>query len=373
MKIGIITFHAPHNRGSMLQAYAMQSIVTQLSSENCVEIINFSNTNQRDMYALFRKVDSWKDFLLNCFKLIFYRQFKCYFNDFSNFSRKHFVLSQDDFCFLSELVTLNGKYDCIIAGSDQIWNTKCYDADNAYFLGWSNCSHKIAYAPSFGANDLNLLKNKHQYKEWINQFQSLSIRENNGKKWIKTLTGRDAEVVLDPTLLLSKNKWDELANEVMDLPKRFIFFYSTNYPENVCRFVHKYAKKEGLPVIMTDIKNWVLKGWKFDFHLAKHSGPNAFLTLIKKSTLVLTSSFHGTAFSIIFEKNFYYLDDGIRKPSDDRALTLIEDMGLLHRFKNVDTDFLPKSSIDIDYNVVNDRLEKRKEFSLSWLKSAIGC
>ena len=160
MKIGIITFHAPHNRGSMLQAYAIQSIIKKLDSNNSVEIINFSNLKQRDMYALFRKVDSWKDFLLNCFKLVFYPKFKRYFNDFACFSKEYLVLSHDDLCLKTDLERLNGRYDRLIAGSDQIWNTKCYDADNAYFLGWSNCPHKIAYAPSFGANNLNLLKNK---------------------------------------------------------------------------------------------------------------------------------------------------------------------------------------------------------------------
>lgn len=371
MKIGILTFHAPHNRGSMLQAYAIQSIITKLDSNNSVEIINFSNLKQRDMYALFRKVDSWKDFLLNCFKLIFYPKFKRYFNDFTKFSKRNLAISHDDLSLYTDLVQLNGRYECLIAGSDQIWNTKCYDADNAYFLGWSNCPHKIAYAPSFGANDLNLLENKGQYKDWINQFQSVSIREYNGKKWLKALTGRDVDVVLDPTLLLHIKEWDNLANEVMDLPKQFIFFYSTGYPENVCKFVHKYAKECGLPVIITDIKNWVLKGWKYKFLLAKHGGPNAFLTLIKNATLVFTSSFHGTAFSIIYEKKFYYLDDGKRKPSDDRALTLIEDMGLRCRFKNVETDLLTDIFTSIDYNKVNERLKRKKEFSLAWIKNAL--
>lgn len=375
MKIGILTFHAPHNRGSMLQAYAIQNIITRLDSNNSVEIINFSNLKQRDMYALFRKVDSWKDLLLNCFKLVFYSKFKRYFCDFTKFSERNLVISHEDLSLSTDLVRLNGRYEYLVAGSDQIWNTKCYDADNAYFLGWSDCPHKIAYAPSFGANDLNLLENKDQYKEWINQFQSISIREYNGEKWLKVLTGRDVDVVLDPTLLLQKKEWDNLANEIMDLPKQFIFFYSTSYPENVCRFVHKYAKECGLPVIITDIKNWALKGWKYKFLLAKHGGPNAFLTLIKNATLVFTSSFHGTAFSIIFEKKFYYLDDGKRQPSDDRALTLIEDMGLICRFKNVDTDFLSDSEFfsPIDYNIVNERLKKRKEFSLSWLKKALNC
>jgi hypothetical protein len=373
MKIGIITFHAPHNRGSMLQAYAMHSIITRLDSNNSVEIINFSNLRQRNMYALLRKVNSWKDFLLNCFKLVFYPKYKRYFNDFTKFSKRYLVISHDNLYLTTDLARLNGRYEYLIAGSDQIWNTQCYDADNAYFLGWSNCPHKIAYAPSFGANDLNLLENKSQYKEWINQFQSVSIRENNGKKWLKTLTGRNVDVVLDPTLLLPRKEWDNLANEEMNLPKQFIFFYSTGYPENVCKFVHKYAKECGLPVIITDIKHWVLKGWKYNFLLAKHGGPNAFLTLIKNATLVFTSSFHGTAFSIIFEKKFYYLDDGKRSASDDRALTLIEDMELIHRFKNVDTDSLSELFTPIDYNIVNERLKKRKEFSLSWLKKTLNC
>lgn len=370
MNIGIITFHAPHNRGSMLQAYAIQNVVKRLRPNDSVEIIDFSNSKQKDMYALLRKVDSFRDILYNCFKLIFYRKFKQYFKDFIKFRLLHFHVTYRNYKTYTELQEIGNNYDCIIAGSDQIWNTLCYDADDAYFLGWSDCKNKIAYAPSFGANNLNLLSNKHFYREWMNQFNFISIRENNGRAWIKELIGRDVDVLLDPTLLIERNEWEKLANEDLILPDKFIYFYTTHYRENVCKFVEMYAHKLNLPVYITDIKNWVLKGRRYGFKLANHGGPNAFLTLIKKATFVFTSSFHGSAFSVIFQKEFYYLDDGKRRASDDRALTLIEDMGLMSRFKNVDSDELNMED-KINYNAVNRKLALRKEDSVMWLKNAL--
>lgn len=371
MRIGIITFHAPHNRGSMLQAFAIQSVLKEINKNGEVEIIDFSNTNQRDMYALFRKVDSIKDFVLNLLKVLYYKPFKRYFDEFERFSSLYLNKSKQKFIKTEELSSLDGKYDCIIAGSDQIWNTKCYDADTAYYCGAFVKTPKIAYAPSFGANDINLLSDKEKYRDWINAFSYISIRENNGKKEIKKLTGKDVNVLLDPTLLLSRQEWNKLVLKDLPLPDKYIFFYSFGYPRNVCNFVKSFSNQFGLPVVMMDVKNWAIRGRGLGFNLCKYGGPNAFLTCIKNATLVFTSSFHGTVFSAIFEKNFLYLDDGIRSEFDDRVMSILSEFGLEARLINVDKDKYIKYPKQIDYKPIKTHIEKKADECRAWLKTAI--
>ena len=184
-KTGIITFHASANCGSMLQAYALQIFLKSLNVTN--EIIDFSNAGQRKMYSVFFSPKSIKEFLRLCLNTLFSPVLLRESKDFADFSRKYLELSEQKFYRNEELVEANLDYDCYVAGSDQVWNVKCKDADLAYFLNFvKEPQKKIAYAVSMGGTDINDLtqEKKQLYKKLVEDFSAISVRESNAKEWI---------------------------------------------------------------------------------------------------------------------------------------------------------------------------------------------
>ena len=367
MKIGIITFHASNNCGSMLQAYALQNIIKKEFGFSS-EIINFSNINQQDMYALFRKMDSFKDVGINIATSIFYNKFKRHYDDYKKFADEKFELSKGAYETAEELEKIYQNYDVLITGSDQVWNILCRDTDDAYYLNFAKNIKKIAYAPSFGStNIIEVLEDTTKYKNYLLDFHALSCRENNGSKWIKELTGREAPVLLDPTLLLSAEEWDKLI-DVTDKDEKYIFYYAFKYSEEVNEKVRMISNKFKMPVIIIDVKSWLKKGIKYGFKISKNGGPLTFLKLLRNASLVLTTSFHGTVFSIIYHKKFWFIDSSMHNKNDDRAFTLLESVGLEDRMVKVnevdDTDIMQET----DYTEANKKLENLKQKSIDFLR-----
>lgn len=367
--IGIITFHDANNCGSILQAYALQYTLEKKIGKKS-EIINFSNAEQKNMYALFRKVHKINDLLSNIATIVFYPKFKRHYIDYQNFKKEHYCLSQKSYTSSQELQSMD-KYFCLIAGSDQVWNLNCPDADDVYFLSFNEDVKKIAYAPSFGANNPNeYSSNPEKYKSYLKSFDWLSVRENNGKKWIKEATGRDIPVLLDPTLLLDKTEWDSVCEK--DYPKTdYIFYYAFNYSDENNRLVKEIAQKYNMPVYILDIKSWVKAAAKYGIKITDRSGPGFFLTYIKHAKMVFTTSFHGTVFSVIFKKKFWFFDSAIHNPDDDRVYTLLEQLNLRHRLIKTDNCSDINIMEEINFDDCYSRLEKLKETSIAWLKNAI--
>lgn len=322
MRTATITMHGSHNCGSMLQAYALQKVLFSLGIDN--EIINFRSNKQKYMYAFFRKPTNIHDILYDGMKVVYFKIFKTHFADYEDFLNNFLVITPKEYRFSDELESLEKTYDIFITGSDQVWNVLCDDASDAFYLDFVKHKKKVAYAPSFGVTNINKLTNiSERYKNYINDMKYISIRENNGVRWIKELTGRDAPVVLDPTMLLNKNEYEILYNHRPIINKRYIFYYAFSYSENNSKIVKQISLILGIPVIVLDAKNWVKTCKKFGFQLSDHSGPITFLNLLFHAELVLTTSFHGTALSIIGHKKFWFIDSELRDEEDDRVTTLL--------------------------------------------------
>ena len=211
-KIGIITFHASHNNGSMLQTLALQSILEK--KYKCqVEIINFSNSGQRNMYAVLPKADNYKRVIKNIIWITKYNELKKQYNSYNDFLKKYFHLSEREYTFSEELKELDNNYDAVIAGSDQVWNIACRDADDAYYLNFLNNTPKYAYAVSFGANNpFELDGDKRIHSDYIKAFKKISVREKNAQKWIEEAMGNRVPICLDPTMLLDKEQWENIVS-----------------------------------------------------------------------------------------------------------------------------------------------------------------
>lgn len=363
-KVGIITFHNSYNCGSMLESYAIQTYLIKRNID--AEIINFSNEGQRRLYSVFDKNSSLKKVIKNF--IVFFHKKKLYFNNYryEKFKNSNFILSKE--YFISSEIKDN--YSVVVAGSDQIWNITIPDSDDAYFLNWVKNARKVAYAPSFGARNIKKISNNcSKYVNYLNDFNALSIRENNGKKWLKELVNKDVDVLVDPTLLLDKKDYDKLIDEEFLHPKEYIFFYSPSFDRKVCSLVKKLSLKYNLPVITWSAKKYYLYFIKrFGFKLAEYEDPGVYLNLIKNANLVVTTSFHGTIFSTIYKKKFFVIKNGDMFGDDDRVLTLLKSLKMTNRLISYDFDNNFDYLQEVDYNDYDNTLPILRNKAQKYIK-----
>lgn len=370
-KIGLITFHASHNCGSILQAFALQKIIKDKLGYN-VEIIDYCTPQQDKLYSIYSKEITPKKILRNIWFSFFYKILKKHYDDYEKGIHKYLVLSDKKYTSFSSLNNIDELYDILICGSDQIWNIACEDYDDAYFLAFSNSKKKIAYAPSFGAVNINQYADDvEQYKHYLKDFHALSMREKNGKKWLEQLTNRNVELILDPTVLLTKDDWENYFN-IKTTNQKFIFYYAFSYSKEVNQKVKEISDITNLPVLMFDATAWVRRRlYRYNFNLTKSTGPDMFFYLMKNAQLVFTTSFHGTVFSAIFEKTFWFLDSSMHNKDDDRALTMLEQFGITNRMVHVN-DILDKDIFEqVDYEKVKEKIKPQQKYSLEYLENAI--
>lgn len=339
-KIGLITFHESLNCGSMLQAFALQNVLDILGIKN--EFINFANQGSRDMYSLTPSV--WykgrirPTLVLNRLLFWFYRRLlKKQKNDYLKFQKRYLRMSVKSYSSNEQLCTERFEYTHYITGSDQVWNICCSDADDAYYLNFVRSGKKIAYAVSLGAT---ILKEKaldiNKYKTYLKSFDAISVREKNAINQIEELCERDdVKLLVDPTLLLYKNDWEKIFDLNIPLVKgKYIFYYAFSYSKEVNRVVKDISKRLKMPVYILDATSWGPKNVRINgFKLTPQFGPIAFLNMMKHATLCLTTSFHGTVFSVIFEKPFWFINSSMHDSTDDRAESLLSQLGLIHHYR----------------------------------------
>lgn len=370
-KIGILTFHASHNCGSMMQAYAMQNLLTELGYEN--EIIDFQNAGQRDMYAVIHKNVTVKNLLRNFVTILHFKKISNQWNDYEKFMHNNFSMSSRMYLETIELEDIDSCYSKCICGADQIWNITIPDSDDAYFLPKKYINmKKIAYAPSFGSKNIKKYSdNSDKYKKYLEDFDCLSIRENNGKKWIKELIGKDVPVVLDPTLMIEKSKYDDIC-ENSNVEGKYIFYYAPSYSRQLDKFVKILSKKYNLKVIVWNASEYYLKSEFINgFKLPKKFNPGIYYDLINNAELVVTTSFHGTIFSTICKKKFWILKNGGMYGDDDRVITLINQLKISDRLIEPTFDDNFDYLSDVNYSKYDINLKKLQKQSLDYLIASL--
>ena len=225
MKVGILTFSASHNCGSMLQAFALQYVIAKKLNYEC-ELINYANDVSRNMYGLFDRRIGRGSIKRNINTLLHLKTFKESAREYKGFSDKYLVLSDGDYRTKKDLARIASRYDVIIAGGDQVWNVCCADAGKEFYLNFTHDVKKVAFSPSLGGtNILKKADNLEEYRQFLKEFSSLSVREPHGKMWLEELSGREVKIVADPTLLLSPEEWCK-ALPVPEIPGKYIFNYA---------------------------------------------------------------------------------------------------------------------------------------------------
>ena len=341
---GIVTFHTANNYGAVLQAYALKSVCSKYC-EQC-DIIDYRSVTISERYRLLLDISSPKRLIKSMLRNAFLREKYKRFNDF----RKYYLCS---------VAYEEKKYDVVIAGSDQIWNYNLTNGDSGYFLDFvEEGVKKVAYAPSFGVPHLDSAYEK-MYKNLLSNFACISAREPEGKHIIESLFGMKSEIVLDPTLLLTKKEWID-SFQLQTAKRDYIFCYLFGMSDNTKRFIQNLSRKTGYKVVgISDNISLKNDGIRYD----RIASPKTWISYIYNAAFVITNSFHGTAFSIIFEKQFYIGEilDAKGRGRIDNLLRITE----LEDRKNL------VEQGNINYENVRSHLQPHIEASVAYLKTAI--
>lgn len=360
MKIGIITITNGENYGNRLQNYAVQYVLESLGCE--VETIK--NTTKQ------RKISKIKD-KLNIIAPIYNvtgikkiqllnRLLRAY--RFNKFTKKY--IHKSKFIINKNLipVDIENSYDYFVCGSDQIWNPKFYFNSEIDFLTFARPEQRIAYAPSFGIDEIPKEK-VDEYKKLINGIRCLSVREKSGAKIIKTLTGRKVEVLIDPTLMLTKKEWLKISSKPkINLNERYILIYFLGVlDEETKENIKNISKEKGLKTInLLDVSN----------KESSFFNPEEFIYLINNAELMCTDSFHGVAFSILMNTNFLVFSrKGISYSMNSRMENILELFNMKNRIYGKCKD--KESFFNMNFSKVEEVLDKEREKALEYLKTSL--
>ena len=274
-----------------------------------------------------------------------------------------FCLITSEVSTKKDLSSLNDLYDYFITGSDQVFNPYCSGFDGNYFLSFvSDKNMKFSYAASVGLENIPV-ELENYYKDYLNSFCRISIREITGANEIKRVCGIECSTNIDPTLLLDKSDWEKL---MADLPSNadtpYLLLYALSEDKNMLKFAKKIAKRKKLKVIYINDRLFRPKGMLS----LRNVSPEQWLRLFANANSIVTNSFHGIAFSINFEKEFYpfYLNKNTRVNS--RIRDLLDLLNLQSLVINDNNDTLMNENID--YSEAREILKNEKNKSISYLR-----
>ena len=323
------------------------------------------------IYSVCQPNNSLKNILKNIILYPYENRIKMNFDSFEEFKNTEFNLSPKSFSSMSQLS--DERYSAVITGSDQVWNITIEDGDDAYYLPWVKKAKKIAYAPSFGAkNVMKYSDDPDRYKGYIDNFDALSVREENGQKWLKEIAGVNVPVLLDPTLLLDAEDYKRIAYRNLKVPEEYIFFYSPGYQRDIVKLVNRVSSKYRLPVIAFNTKTYYVKGvQKKGFQLPDIENPRSYLSLIQNATLVMTTSFHGTIFPTIFRKPVWVIKNGGMFGDDDRVKTLIRELDIDDRLIPIEFNEEFNYLKPVDYSGYERNLPVLRDKALKYLKESL--
>ncbi|MCL2348353.1 MAG: polysaccharide pyruvyl transferase family protein [Planctomycetaceae bacterium] len=373
-KVCTVTFHTSYNYGAVLQTCALRKKVEELGY--ACDVLDYVPPFREPFFFERAKLFHRRShpFLSVCYyilnSVILKKKRALRFQRFRDFMEKEYHLSAGKYKNCEDLRTGTNEYDTFICGSDQIWNTGNYQADDGFFLNFvPDGKKKIAYAPSFGVNDLEE-KSVDFVKKSLVSFHALSTRESQGKKIISKYLERDSEVVLDPTFLISREKWMELASPY-PINRPYILCYFIHYSPQLIRLANAIKKKTGYPIYCIDRNGETF--FRSEVNSIYDAGPREFLTLIDNAAIVLTSSFHGTAFSINFNKPFVTQlrsSKDEKKSVNSRVLDLFARLNISNRVFH-DQLMDQTDVLTMDYESVNQELMREREHSTGFLKTAL--
>ena len=376
-KIGIITILKVNNYGAELQAYATQKVLQLMGYD--AEIIDYPfyknpRHKRTKMSRPTARMSLKKHLEEKLFPIVAqwkarnYRDLQRVRN--AKFERFHDENTKQSECYdmIDKLKSAKLDYDVLMTGSDQVWNPGIYSSLDPYFLKFGDENIKrLAYAASFGVSQVpDDVRN--YYIEALKRYSAIGVREDNAVNLVKSLSGKDATLVLDPTLLLDKKQWMKVAKPVEELPdKPYVLIYELSDIPYIKQLAMYISEKTGMPIVRI-CKNASPEDKEDEILNIIDAGPAEFLYLFDKAGYVVTNSFHGTAFSVNFGKQFYTVIP-LGKSNNSRQKSILKLMGCEERMLTEGSEMPAIESLGTDRIV--KRLEEERQKSINFLKNAI--
>ena len=367
-KIELVTMHRVKNYGSVLQTYANQKVLEEMGHN--VEVLDYypERYTKKGMLERIRNQNKY----LRKFKvlriiarILILPSYLKRFKTFEMFLKKNIKLSEKIYYSYDEIKNNLPAADMYMTGSDQVWNSEWNGGiDRALFWDFEEIKkeQRIAYAASFGKNQLSE-EEKDITKKLLLGYNAISLREKKGVEICEELGVKDSREVLDPTLLLTSEEWEKIAsNRFMD--EEYILVYNLNRNSRIDKYAKNLSKKTGVK-----IKYISYQMHEFYKNGKMYCNPKVedFLSIIKNAKYIISDSFHATAFSLIFHKEFVIIYPG---KFSVRLQNILIKLGLEDRVA-VDEKDLKIIDKTIDYEKVSLKLQAERIDSINWLKKNI--
>ena len=379
-KVGIITLVKVGNYGAELQAFALQRALNTMGFD--AEIIDYPYfTNPRHkvvkesrpsfelsyksrfIHILFPLYSHLKKFLCNL------RVLRVRKDRFDSFHKKNTRFSIE-YRSIIDLFSANMDYDIYVVGSDQVWNPNNYTSLDPYFLKFApKEARKISYASSFGVSFLPE-ESKDYFSCALKGLDAVSVREENAVRLVEEVSGIKAECVLDPSFLLSKDDWNQIAHHINGIPDKYVLLYEVTpcpYLYSLAAFI---ARQNDFKIVK--IERDASYSWrKGDYVSIKDAGPAEFVWAFAHASFVVTNSFHGIAFSLIMNKDFFVVTPR-RKQNNSRQVSLLNRFGLENRLIVENASLENINGIkSINYSLVSRIMEEQKVKSINFLNTSM--
>ncbi|MFD1064405.1 polysaccharide pyruvyl transferase family protein [Oceanobacillus locisalsi] len=372
-KVGIVTLNGYVNYGNRLQNYALQEIIKTYDYNVETVWVEIKRNNAKDI-PVSTKV---KNILFSSPKKNFERVQskivgKLYKNELDRKRNKNFYEFSNSYIVETsyKLVennvpdNLDDEFDYFVVGSDQVWNPIFRKDNPLYFLRFASKHKRISYAPSFGMNYIPD-KYKDKYAKWLSEMDKLSAREEAGAKIIKELTERDVPVLVDPTLLLTREKWLNISEKPKAYPndKYLLTYFLGDIDKKKKKMIKEISERNDLKVIN------LAQAKDKEVYL---SDPSEFIYFINNADLFITDSFHGVVFSILLETPFIITDRSSKFPSmSSRIETLLSMFNFTQRHINNMNISNDNDLFSVDFSHVEEILQNEREKSREYLFEAL--
>lgn len=358
MNVDIITRHGPSNYGSLLQTIATQTVMDRAGA-TC-EVIDYQRDDERGLKSVLRDVKKKEQWAKNPFKKLAYIMMRW---PGEILAQKQFDKWRKKYLKMSKRVTTTAELkdieaDMFVTGSDQVWGPIGEDQyDSAYFLDFVGKGKKIAFSASFGktkfTDELSAI-----FAKYLKGYDRIYVREDSAADIIEGWGLMKPETVLDPTLLLTLNEWISILGPIKPKKKRYILIYQIHNNPELDAFAKRASEVSGLPVIrMSASLHQIGRYGKFVYmpDLQK------FVSMIKNADMMITDSFHGTAFAI--NLNTQFVEFLPKNGTNTRNQNILQKTGLIERIVH-DPNNMSKLNEKIDFTSVNKIIEAERERSL---------
>lgn len=378
-KIGIITIVKVNNYGAELQAYATQKVLQLMGYD--AEIIDYlfyknprykTSKTSKPVFAMSIK-KHLAEFIYP--KIAKFRQLfqhsdaeKRRNTRYAEFHKQNTKFSRE-YRSIDDLNKAHMDYDVYVVGSDQVWNPGNYTSLDPYFLKFAPTTKiRMSYASSIGVDTLPEDTFPY-YREALKGLNAISVREENAVELVKKASGCRAQWVVDPTLLLNSAEWGEVAKATALKCEKYVLLYELT-PCPFLKTLALYIAEIKKVSVVRITKDAVAVETDDTIINITDAGPAEFLWLFKNAEFVVTNSFHGTAFSINMNKDFYVVTPA-RKKNNSRQQSILKLFGLSDRLMLENAPLPTEKQLSVDFAPVNKTLTEQREISKNYIKNTI--